>query len=165
MKKVLCLLLSVIMPMTSSIMCSADNRDTYICEEYQGYVYEIAKMYNICPELIMAIIETESSGRADAVSKVGCVGLMQIYPKYHQDRMERLGVTDLTDAYSNILVGCDYIAEMAKKYHDLNVVLAGYNAGEHSDAIERAKQGEWTGYAERVSKRSEELERIHGGVG
>ena len=162
MKKVLCLIFAVSLIMTAPIMCTADNGDTYICEEYQGYVYEIAEVYNLCPELIMAIIETESSGRADAVSNAGCIGLMQIYPKYHQDRMERLGVTDLTDAYSNILVGCDYIAEMAYKYHDLNVVLAGYNEGEYSDAIERAKQGEWTGYAKRVSRRSEELERIHG---
>ena len=161
MKKILCLILSIIMFMISTIMCSADNGDTYICEEYQGYVYEIAGMYNLCPELIMAMIEAESSGRADVVSKAGCIGLMQIYPKYHRERMKKLGVTDLKDAYGNILVGCDYVAELAEKYHDINIVLVGYNAGEYSKSMKRAKEGKWSNYAKKVVQRSEELERIH----
>jgi soluble lytic murein transglycosylase-like protein len=36
--------------------------------------------------MVMAIIEHESSGQADAENG-GCKGLMQIYEKYHRDRV------------------------------------------------------------------------------
>ena len=61
----------------------------------------------------MAIVEAESSGKADARNG-GCIGLMQVYEKYHKDRMKRLGVTDLYDPYSNILVGTDILMELAE---------------------------------------------------
>ena len=41
----------------------------------------ISNEYHICPEMVMAIIEHESSGQAD-VENGGCKGLMQIYEKY-----------------------------------------------------------------------------------
>ena len=161
MKKLLCLVLAISMFIHLPIACDADDNDSYIKEEYQEYVYEIAGMYGICPELVLAIIENESSGSVDVVSEYGCTGLMQISPEWHTNRMERLGVTDLTDPYSNILVGCDYLLELFEKYHDINVVLAGYNAGEYSETCKKAKEGYWTSYAKAVSARSEELERLH----
>ena len=42
--------------------------ETDIPEEYQNYCMEIGKQYHICPELLMAMIEQESSGRADVVN-------------------------------------------------------------------------------------------------
>lgn len=105
----------------------------------------------------MAIIEHESSGQAD-VENCGCKGLMQIYEKYHRDRMERLGVEDLYDPYGNILVGCDYLAELFNEYEDMSVVLMKYNGT--SDALIRIYE-ERTEYAESIMKRTMELERLH----
>ena len=68
-------------------------------EKYGAYCEEIGAMYNICPELLEAIIEHESSGNPNAVGADGDIGLMQVVPKWHKDRMERLGVSDLTDEY------------------------------------------------------------------
>ena len=130
---------------------------TYIKEEYQEYVCEIAESYELEPELIFAMIEAESSGRPKVVSKAGCIGLMQISPKWHWDRMEKLGVTDLTDPYSNILVGCDFVAELFSRHDDVHTVLMCYNEGEYGGAVERAEEGKYSKYAKKIVARYESL--------
>lgn len=137
--------------------------DTYIKAEYQAYVEEIAESYDLNPNLILAMIESESSGRRKVVSKAGCVGLMQINPKKHQDRMDRLGVTDLKDAYSNILVGCDFVAELYSRHDCDYAVLMAYNEGEYGGAIKRAKEGKYSRYSRKIVARAEELEVARNG--
>lgn len=132
--------------------------DTYIKHQYKEYCKIIGKQYNVCPELLMAIIETESSGKANA-NNCGCIGLMQISEKWHKDRMKRLGVTDLTDPYGNILVGTDYLMELAEKYEDLGYVLMKYNGDSRADAY--WETGILSKYAKKILERSAELERIH----
>lgn len=136
----------------------AETRETYIAKEYVEYAKEIGEQYNIAPELIIAIIEAESNGRWNIVSEHNAVGLMQIIPEYHTERMERLGVTNIYDPYSNILVGVDYLSELAKKYDDLPTVLMCYNEGEYGTAIERAENGDWSDYAKKIMKRSQILQ-------
>lgn len=136
----------------------AESRETYIADEYVAYAEEIGEQYNIAPELIIAIIESESSGRWNIISEDGAIGLMQVMPKYHKDRMERLGVTDIFNPYNNILVGVDYLSELASKYDDLPTVLMCYNMGEYGSAIERAEAGEWSDYAKKIMKRSKVLQ-------
>lgn len=48
--------------------------------QYSQYVLAAAKRYNITPELIYAIIETESSFNPYAVSAANAYGLMQVVP-------------------------------------------------------------------------------------
>lgn len=144
--------------MNTKAQTKEEPQDTYICDEYLEYIDEISEQYRICPEFIMAIIERESSGRADAENG-SCKGLMQVSKKWHKDRMEKLGVTDLLDPYSNILVGTDYLAELVKKYGDPAMVLMSYNGS--SDAEERWKTGNYTKYAITIMSRAEELERLH----
>lgn len=142
-------------------VCMGEYSDTHIDDEYVGYIIDISKQYGVAPELIEAIIESESGGDADAVSPHGAIGLMQIVPKYNQDRMERLGVTDLHDPYSNILVGTDLLMEYADRYEDLPTVLMCYNEGEYSDAVNRADDGYISEYAKKVIRRSDQLQRLH----
>lgn len=132
---------------------------TYIDREYISYVEEISEKYNVCPELIMAIIEQESSGNPNA-KNADCLGLMQVSERWHKDRMERLGVESLFDPYGNILVGTDYIMELAETYGDLDMVLMTYNGS--SDAKDRWIDGTPTKYASNIINRSNELERLHG---
>lgn len=142
---------------TSTI--SAETEDTWICEEYQEYIYEVSEEYHVCPELIMAIVEQESSGNAKAVNG-NCKGLMQVSEHWHVGRMESLGVTDLFDPYSNILVGTDYFMELVTEYDDLYTVLMVYNGT--ADAVEKAEAGQYTDYATEIVARAEQLERMHG---
>ena len=101
-------------------MIAAEPKDTWISNELLPYIYTISNRYHICPEMVMAIIEHESSGQADGTNG-GCKGLMQINEKYHTERMKRLGVTDIYDPYGNILVGCDYLAELFAEYEDMRI--------------------------------------------
>lgn len=124
----------------------------------ENYTIEIGQMYGICPELLQAIIESESGYQPNVVSDYGCVGLMQISPWAHQDRMNRLGVTDLTDPYQNILVGTDYIAELHQKYgDDLYCVLHAYHHGNALSYDENNPEY----YEEHIVERAEQLEREH----
>lgn len=128
-------------------------------EGWIDYIEVIAEEKNICPELIEAIIEQESSW--DPKAKNGdCIGLMQVSLKWHRDRMERLGVSDLLDPYDNILVGIDYLAELFEKYEDPALVLMIYNGDcKFPRCLET---GEMSEYASKILERSAELERLHG---
>lgn len=155
MRKVFVAFLSAaVILMFPSTSISKDN-DTWISETAQEACIKYGEQYGICPELLMAIVERESSGVPDAENG-GCKGLMQIYTKWHSDRMERLGVTDIFDEQGNILVGTDLLAELFEKYGDAAVVLMAYH-GEKNPA-----EKEISDYAEGILERSSELERIHG---
>ena len=136
--------------------------NTLVQEAYIPYVLEIGQQYQVSPELILAIIETESGGNPDAVSSSGCIGLMQIKPSFAIERMERLGVWNLYDPYENILIGVDTLEELFRKYKDLPAVLMAYNEGEYSGAIEKADSGRYSWYATKIMQRAEELEKEAG---
>lgn len=130
-----------------------------LSDEIIGYCDEIGEQYGICSELLQAMIERESTGNPFAENG-GCIGLLQISKRWHLDRMERLGVDDLFDPYSNILVGSDYIMELADRYGDVALVLSVYHG--ESRAFENYENGIISGYAKGILERSEELEREHG---
>lgn len=133
--------------------------DTYIKAEYVTICEEVGEEYNICPELLMALIEKESSGKADAQNG-SCKGLCQVSEKWHSGRMDKLGITDIFDPESNIRLAADYITELGAEYEDIGLVMMIYNGS--SDAESRAEAGNLTEYAEWILERSETLERAHG---
>lgn len=148
----------------STFLCaakaSAADTEVKIPEEYIGYCEEIGTEYNICPELLMAIVEKESGGNPELSGASGEIGLMQVIPKYHTERIEELGYPDLYNAYENILVGADYLRELFEEYEDTYLVLMCYNMGE-SRAIELYDQGIYSDYAVSVCDRSAQLEELH----
>lgn len=160
-KLLLCsLFMSILFICRVSVGAENSYEDTYINREIQGYCEEIGERYNICPELLMAVIEAESSGNPGATGADGDVGLMQIIPKYHSDRMEVLAVRDLFDSRQNILTAADYLAELFAKYEDVGTVLMVYNGT--ADAIKKGQAGDLSDYAASVLARAAELERVHG---
>lgn len=158
MKKILIAFLPIVMAVIIPTTSIAQDGDAYISETAYEACIKYGEEYDICPELIMAIIERESGGRADAENG-GCYGLMQISIKWHKDRMERLGVTDLFDERGNILVGTDYLAELFAEYQEASTVLMVYHG--EKKAVQKAENGEISNYARWILDRSAELERIH----
>ena len=128
--------------------------DTWLSEEIQNACEIYGNQYHVCPELLMAIIETESNGDPEA-SNGGCEGLMQVSVKWHAKRMSQLGIQNIHDINENILLGTDYLYELFEKYEDVSVVLAIYH-GEKDIFSE-----EISSYVSKILTRSEELERIH----
>lgn len=127
-------------------------------EVTQNEIAEIAESYSLCPELVEALIFHESRGIEDVVSKAGCIGLMQVNPKWHKDRMERLNVTDLKDGKSNVLVGCDYLAELFDTYEDVQMVLDAYNGNLRPESW---YESHTSYYAKVILDKSAELEAEH----
>ena len=120
---------------------------------------QLGGQYNICPELIQAICWRESRFTADAEGG-GCVGIMQVSPRWQKGRMERLGVTDLTDVEQNMTVSVDYLAELSEDGEDIAKVLMQYHG--ESDIEERLERGEVSDYVSSILRLSEELERENG---
>ncbi|NLZ82069.1 MAG: lytic transglycosylase domain-containing protein, partial [Clostridiales bacterium] len=85
-----------------------------------------AVKYNVPVNLLKAIGKAESDFKADAVSRSGAQGVMQLMPK----TAEYLGVKNSFDPEQNIMGGAKYISELLKKYDgDTTLALAAYNAG------------------------------------
>ncbi len=131
-----------------------------ISQEYVNYCQEAGEKYKICPELLEAIIETESNGNPDAVGGYGEIGLMQIYLERHEERAERLGASCVKDPRGNIFLGTDYLAELFLEHGDLGTALMAYNGTR--DAADRGDRGDYTDYAKEIMERARQLERLHG---
>ena len=82
--------------------------------------------HNIDAELLASVVHTESGGRANAVSRTGARGLMQLMPGTAQ----QLGVSDAFQPRQNIAGGTTYLDQLLTRCHDnLALALAAYNAG------------------------------------
>lgn len=102
---------------------------------YADEILACAAEFSLDPCLVAAVIHTESSNRAAAVSPKGAVGLMQIMPSTGEWIAGKLGMTDyseekLTDPLINIRLGCWYLRYLSDKYGGLErTALSAYNAG------------------------------------
>jgi soluble lytic murein transglycosylase-like protein len=82
------------------------------------------------PNLLSAVKDVESGGRADAVSRVGAVGTMQTMPKTLRD--PGYGVRPAANDSPAELerVGRDYFSALMKKYRgDAETAAVAYNMG------------------------------------
>lgn len=121
----------------------------------QYYIIDQSKAHGIDPAIILAMIDRESDFDPANMGDNGqAYGLLQIWPKWHSERMERLGCTDLLDPYQNVTVGLDYLAELLDKYGDIGKALTAYNQGSFKGTV--------TQYAKSVMEKGGELNAIHG---
>lgn len=99
--------------------------------ELQAHIINECSAYDIDPAIIFAMIDKESDFDSEAVGDGGSsFGLLQIKQKFHQERMERLAVTDLLNSYQNVVVGIDYLGELLGQYDgNMEKALMSYNAG------------------------------------
>ena len=161
MKRIVALIL------TASVMwgCKLPVNSAESKEQIIAWTEEIGAMYGICPELLQAVIEKESNYNPGAKNYNGtCFGLMQINPRWQKERMARLGVSSLYDAYGNILVGAEILMEKATdgdEMRDIVYVLHSYNGGDDY-AKRMEEQGRVSDYANNIIERAAELERAHG---
>lgn len=86
----------------------------------KSYVSKASSTYKVRPELIAAIMKQESAFRTNARSGAGAYGLMQLMPHFGSARL---------NPQSNVLAGTQYIAQQLKKFGDVRIALAAYNAG------------------------------------
>ena len=89
-------------------------------------VQETAHKHNVDPNLVSAVISTESNWNTSAISRKGALGLMQLVPETAQ----HFGVFNPFDPTQNVEAGVTYLSTLLEKYNgDLPKALAAYNAG------------------------------------
>jgi soluble lytic murein transglycosylase len=94
----------------------------------------VAHKYRLQPEMLLAIIQTESAFRFDAVSSKGAVGLMQLLPSTAEEvareiELEWTGDHLLRDPEINIELGSYYLAKLRDRFDNLETAVAAYNEG------------------------------------
>jgi hypothetical protein len=125
--------------------------DVPLDADLQLHIIETAEANGIDPSIVLAMAFHESTYRTDAVGDNGnSYGLLQVQPRWHYARMERLGCTDLLDPYQNVVVGIDFLCEMLSKYDgDMAKALTAYNKGHYAGTV--------TSYAQTVLAKSTEI--------
>jgi soluble lytic murein transglycosylase len=134
---------------------------------YEQIVRGHARNYDLDAALLAAVIYQESKFKADARSKSGAIGLMQLLPATAEGIALHTGgsafrIDDLYDPEINVRYGAWYLHHLMQKYGNEETALAAYNAGQDNvDRWRRAGRGiefsETRAYVDRV----EELKRIY----
>ena len=94
---------------------------------YDHLIEDSAQRHGVDPDLIRRQMGTESSFNPNAKSHKNAMGLMQLIP----GTARRMGVTNIYDPKQNIEGGVKYMRQLLDMFGgDVNLALAGYNAGE-----------------------------------
>ena len=97
--------------------------------KFTPIIQKIATKYKMDPNLLHAVIQTESAYDPNAVSPAGAVGLMQLMPA----TAKRYGVSNRNDPNQNINGGTRYLKDLLKMFDsNLKLAVAAYNAGENA---------------------------------
>ena len=128
---------------------------------YGAIIYREARRNNLPPELVAAVVESESDFRPRLQSNKNALGLMQIVPETGR----LMGAENLFNPEENIAAGTKYLRYLFDRFGDEKIVIAAYNAGEGN--IERfggvPPFPETINYLQRVAqRRSEYAERVRG---
>lgn len=108
------------------------REDVPLSAELQEVLWDACQEHKVEYALALGLIETESSFNQEAVSYVGCYGLMQLNPDYFP--------TDLSPA-ENIQYGVAFIAEKLDQYAgNVGAALTAYNAGHDTGNREYAEK-------------------------
>ena len=124
-----------------SLPVKAGSNDTWIPQSQIDLCESLGAEYGICPELLEALIEKESSGKMEATNG-SCYGICQI---------------------NGAVWGYEYDTE-EKQIRKACEMLLGYEC-EVDEALARyqgQRNPKYEGYVEKVLTRSHELEVIHG---
>ena len=92
-------------------------------------IEEVSKAYEVDKFVILSVIWQESRCKHTAVGAVGELGLMQISPIWHLERMIKLDARNMFNTEMNISVGVDLLSELniaADPYNALAIYNGGY---------------------------------------
>jgi soluble lytic murein transglycosylase len=120
---------------------------------YDAVIADHATRHGIRPELVRAVIQTESAFDPRAVSPKGAMGLMQLMPA----TARLFNVLDPFDPFENIRAGVAYLRRLLDRYGgNEELALAAYNAG--PEAVDRhggiPPYRETRDYVARVTRRA-----------
>ena len=92
-----------------------------LSKELVETVFTESAINDIDPFVVIALMESESGFQTDAVSCVGCYGLMQLHPLYYPE--------DIVEPHKNIKYGCETIGNNMSRTNDYILALSMYANG------------------------------------
>lgn len=110
-------------------------------EQVVQAAYAAAGEVGMDPLLLLAVAAVESSFNPLAESVMGAKGLMQIIPKWHREKLERMGGDEaLFDPEANILLGARILKEYVHRTGTLEAGLQFYNGAFFDPSAEYARK-------------------------
>jgi len=120
-------------------------------ENMVNEAYAAGRRLAIDPLLILAVISVESRFNPIAESGYGAKGLMQVVPKYHQEKLaDHGGDVAVLDPRTNILIGAKILAEYIRRAGGLEAGLQFYGGAPDDPA---------QGYAQKVIAERQRLQQ------
>jgi hypothetical protein len=131
----------------SGLLQGADTAQTDLDSVFAA----ASEKYGVPLNLLKAVAKVESSFRADATSRCGAMGIMQLTPR----TAKSLGVNDAYNPVENIMGGAKYLGQLLNKYDgDTSLALAAYNAGPGTVAEHNGVPTFCQGYIDKVLRNS-----------
>ncbi|MFA5915952.1 MAG: transglycosylase SLT domain-containing protein, partial [Burkholderiales bacterium] len=85
-------------------------------EQLVGAAHEAGNRTGLDPLLLLAVMAVESRFNPIAESVMGAKGLMQVIPRFHQDKLNALGGEDsVFDPMTNIMVGARILKDAVRR--------------------------------------------------
>ena len=100
-----------------------------LSDNLQDYIRELCEEHDVPMSLVIAVIYTESSFRADVISATNDYGLMQISIVNHEWLSKEYGITDFLDPYQNVFCGITILSQHYNRFCDVDKALMAYNLG------------------------------------
>ncbi len=125
--------------------------------QHRKVIVREAKLRQVDPDLVAAVINVESRWRVNAVSPKGASGLMQLMPSTADWVAEQMGLAafkqqDLFRPEVNIQLGTWYLANLLNEFgQSLPVAVAAYNGG-RGNVEGWLEQGVWDGTLENAEQ-------------
>lgn len=146
--------------LAAEIVEGVQTYDIPLDDEFQLFVIDLCEEHHIDPAVVFAMMYRESGFNAAAIGDSGnSLGLLQVQPRWHEERMARLECFDLLDPEQNVTVAVDLLAELLEKYEgNIEMALTAYNmgcSGAYKNCFQYGKYS--SSYSEAVLAYAEEL--------
>jgi len=105
--------------------------DPEIAAIHARYIDRYSYKWHIDRLKVISIANLESEFRADAKNPSGCIGVMQVNPKIHQDKLKRRGISlhELFYLKHNYDVGSEILHDCLKSSRNFDQALYKYSGG------------------------------------